>query len=91
MLGYDLKMARAKFQGNRFRIAREIDEKQALQIYQNNCDPRYRHRNIIDIIMCAQFTVLSGSTASSTPTEIPFPFLSCTYRRLGAKGSYLPL
>ena len=30
-------MTWSKFQGIRFRIDREIDEKQALQIYQNNC------------------------------------------------------
>ena len=41
-LGYhihDLKITCAKFQRNRFIIDREIDEKHALQIYQNNCGP----------------------------------------------------
>ena len=32
MLGHDLEMACAKFQGNWFRIDGEIDEKHALQI-----------------------------------------------------------
>ena len=32
MLGHDLKISCAKFRGNRFRIAGEIDEKHALQI-----------------------------------------------------------
>ena len=32
MLGHDLEMSCAKFQGNRFRIDGEIDEKHALQI-----------------------------------------------------------
>ena len=40
-LGYDLKIACAKFQGNRFIIDGEIDEKHALQIYQNECRPGY--------------------------------------------------
>ena len=40
-LGYDLKIASAKFQGNRFIIDEEIDEKHALQNYQNECDPGY--------------------------------------------------
>ena len=37
-LGCDLKITCSKFQGNRFIIDREIDEKHALQINQNNCD-----------------------------------------------------
>ena len=32
MLGHDLEMSRAKFQGNRFRIDGEIDKIHALQI-----------------------------------------------------------
>ena len=32
MLGHDLKISCAKFQGNRFRIDGEIDKKHALQI-----------------------------------------------------------
>ena len=35
-LGYDLKIACAKFQGNRF-----INDKHALQIYQTECGPGY--------------------------------------------------
>ena len=35
-------MACAKFQGNRFRIDGDIDEKHAQQIYQNNCVPDFR-------------------------------------------------
>ena len=41
MLGYNLQMACAKFQGNLFIIHGEIDEKHALQIYRNNCSPEY--------------------------------------------------
>ena len=37
MLGHDLEMFCTKFNANRFRIDGEIDEKHALQIYQNNC------------------------------------------------------
>ena len=40
-LGYDLKITCAKFQGNRFIIDGEIDEKHALQNYQNECGPGY--------------------------------------------------
>ena len=40
-LGYDLKIACAKFQGNWFIIVAEIDEKHALQNYQNGCGPGY--------------------------------------------------
>ena len=36
MLGHDLGMACAKFLGNRLRNDREIDEKHAPQIFQNN-------------------------------------------------------
>ena len=42
-LGYDLKIASAKFQGNRFLFDGEIDEKHALQNYQNECGPGYMH------------------------------------------------
>ena len=38
-LGYDLKIACAKFQGNWFIIEGEIDEKHALQNSQNECGP----------------------------------------------------
>ena len=41
MLGYDLKIASAEFKGNRLIIDTEIDEKHALQNYQNECGPRY--------------------------------------------------
>ena len=41
-LGYDLKIACAKFQGNRSKIDGEIDEKHALQNYQNECGPGYK-------------------------------------------------
>ena len=41
MLGYDLKIACVKFQGNRFIIDGEIDEKRALQKHQNECGPGY--------------------------------------------------
>ena len=37
MLGHDLEMACTKFHENRLIIDGEIDEKHALQIYQNNC------------------------------------------------------
>ena len=37
MLGHTCEMACSKFHANRLRIEREIDEKHALQIYQNNC------------------------------------------------------
>ena len=37
MLEHDLKMACTHVQENWFRIDGEIDEKHALQIYQNNC------------------------------------------------------
>ena len=40
-LGYDLKIAGAKFQENWFIIDGEINEKHALQIYQNECGPGY--------------------------------------------------
>ena len=36
-LGYDLKIDCGKFQGNRLIIDGEIDKKQALQNYQNEC------------------------------------------------------
>ena len=39
MLGYDLKIACAKFQRNWFIIDGEIDKKHALHIYQNNYVP----------------------------------------------------
>ena len=45
-LGHDLKIACAKFQGNRFIIDVEIDEKHALQIYQNKCGPGYSRQNL---------------------------------------------
>ena len=35
MLGHDLEMSCAKFQGNRYRIDREIDRKHALQLSQS--------------------------------------------------------
>ena len=41
MVRYDLKMGCANFQGLLFIIDGEIDEKHALQIYQNNCGPGY--------------------------------------------------
>ena len=41
-LGYDLKIACAKFQRNRFILDREIDKKHALQNYQNECGTGYR-------------------------------------------------
>ena len=41
MLGYDLKIACAKFEGNPFIIDGEVNEKHALQIYQNNYGPGY--------------------------------------------------
>ena len=37
MLGHDLEMACAKLQENPYKIDGEIEEKHALQIYQNNC------------------------------------------------------
>ena len=40
-LGYDLKIACDKFQENWFIIDGEIDEKHALQNYQNKCGPGY--------------------------------------------------
>ena len=40
-LGYYLKITCAKFQGNRFIIDGDIDEKHALQIYLNECGPGY--------------------------------------------------
>ena len=36
-----MKFACAKFQGNQFIIDGEIDKKHALQIYQNECGPKY--------------------------------------------------
>ena len=42
MLGYDLKITCAKFQGNWFIIDGEINEKRALQIYRNICGPGYK-------------------------------------------------
>ena len=41
----DLKIVCAKFQRNLFIIEREIDEKHALQIYQNECCPGYSIEN----------------------------------------------
>ena len=41
MLGFDQKLVCAKFQGNRFRIDTEIDEKHELHNHQNNCGPGY--------------------------------------------------
>ena len=43
MLGYDLIIACAKFQRNRFIIDGEIEEEHelGLHIYQNNCGPGY--------------------------------------------------
>ena len=49
MLGYDLKIACAKFQENWFIIDREIDERHALQNYQNKCGPGY-NLIIIDLM-----------------------------------------
>ena len=40
-LGFDLKIACAKFHGNRLIIDGEIEEKHALQLYQNECGPGY--------------------------------------------------
>ena len=40
-LGYDLKIAGAEFQENWFIIDGDMDEKLALQNYQNECGPRY--------------------------------------------------
>ena len=45
-LGYDLKIDSSKFQENRFIIDGEIDEKHALQNYQNKCGPGYIVRTI---------------------------------------------
>ena len=45
VLEFDLKMACAKFQRNRFRIVEDIDViKHALQIYLNNCGPWQAYR-----------------------------------------------
>ena len=41
MLGHDLEMACAKFQGDRFRINGEFDEKHALQFFLNICVSYY--------------------------------------------------
>ena len=46
MLGHGLEMAYSKFQGNWFRIDAEIDEKQALYIYQNNCVLAYSELHV---------------------------------------------
>ena len=40
-LGYDLKIACAKFQSNWFIIDGEIDKKHALRNYHNECGPGY--------------------------------------------------
>ena len=48
MLGYDLKIVCAKFQENRFKIVGEINEKHALQIYQNECGPGYREMRYVN-------------------------------------------
>ena len=37
MSGHDIERVCTKVQGNWLRIDREIEEKHALQIYQNNC------------------------------------------------------
>ena len=42
MFGHDLEMVCSKLHENQFRIDREIDKKQVLQIYQNNCVLDYK-------------------------------------------------
>ena len=62
MLGYDLNIACAEFQGNRLRIDREINEKHALQIYQNECGPGYSVR--INGIGISELTALDSLAAT---------------------------
>ena len=64
MLGHDLEMACTKFQGNRFRIDGESDEKHALQIiYSSN--PEHR-RAAMSVISRFRVSSLSYCTESLT-------------------------
>ena len=71
-----MKIAFAKFQGNWFIIDGEMDEKHALQNYQNECGPGY---NVIGLIghvykdWCRKFQKCEPFPTRDTVTAPLFP------------------